>query len=117
MLNSSLCDYSDVYILTKATISIAAQVGDNPNNGDKELVFKTCAAFTDCISEINNTQIGNAKDIDVEMPLYSLVEYKDNNSKKLRSLWKYYRYEPGLTNARVIAKFYAANNSASFKPK
>ena len=51
------------------------------------------------------------------MLLYSLVEYKDNNSKKLRSLWKYYRAEPGLTNARVIATFYAANNSASFKPK
>ena len=29
MLRSSLCDYSDAYILVKGTISIAAQAGDN----------------------------------------------------------------------------------------
>ena len=54
MFKSSLCDYSDAYLLVKRTISIAAQAGDNPNNGDKEIVFKNCAAFTECISEINN---------------------------------------------------------------
>ena len=43
MLKSSLCDYSDAYILVTGTISIAAQAGDNPNNGDKEVVFKNCA--------------------------------------------------------------------------
>ena len=61
MLKSSLCDYSDAYMLVKGTISIAPQAGANPNNGDKEVVFKFCAPFTDCISEINNTQIDNAK--------------------------------------------------------
>ena len=40
MLKSSLCGYSDAYILVKGTISIEAQAGDNPNNGDKEIVFK-----------------------------------------------------------------------------
>ena len=35
ILNSSLCDYSDGYILLRRTISIAAQAGDNPNNGHK----------------------------------------------------------------------------------
>ena len=34
----------------------------NPNNNDKEAVFKHCATFTDCIIEINNTQIDKAKD-------------------------------------------------------
>ena len=34
MLNSSLCDYSDLYILVKGTISITAQVEDNWNNGN-----------------------------------------------------------------------------------
>ena len=61
-LRSSLYDYSDACILVKGIIAIAAQAGDNPNSGDKELVF---APFTDCISEINNTQADNAKDIDV----------------------------------------------------
>ena len=61
MLKSSLCDYSDAYIFVKGTISIAAQPGDNPNNGDIEVVLKNCAPFTDCASEINNSQIDNAK--------------------------------------------------------
>ena len=61
MLKSSLCDYSGAYILVKETISIASQAGDNPNNGNKEVVFKNFGPFTDCISEMNNTQIENSK--------------------------------------------------------
>ena len=87
MLKSSLCDYSDAYILVKGTISIASQAGDNPNNGSKEVVFVLhCAPFTDCISEINNMQIDNAKDIDVVVPMYNLIEYSDNYSKTSGSL-------------------------------
>ena len=37
----------------------------SPNNGYKEVVFKNCAAFTDCVSKINNIQIDNGRDIDV----------------------------------------------------
>ena len=55
MLRSSFCDYSDAYILVKGTISTAAQAGGNRNNANKNVVFKNCATFTDCISEINNT--------------------------------------------------------------
>ena len=40
--------------------------------------IKKCAAFTDCISEKNNPQVGNAKDTDVVMPIYNLIEYNDN---------------------------------------
>ena len=47
MLRSSSCDYSDAYILVNRTILIKAQAGDNPNNGNKELVFKNCAPFLD----------------------------------------------------------------------
>ena len=72
-LNLKLQCLSDAYILVKQTISIETQAGDNPNNGDKEVIFKNCATFTDCISEINNTQIDNAKNIDVVMPMYNLI--------------------------------------------
>ena len=77
MLKSSLCNYSGAYIFVKVTISIAPvpPAAQNPNNDDKEVIFKNCAPFTDCISEINNTQIDNAKDIDVVMPMYDLIEY------------------------------------------
>ena len=68
MQKSSLCDYSDAYILAKGNnISIESQKGDNVNNEEKEVVFKNCDPFTDCISKINNTQIDNNKDIDVVM--------------------------------------------------
>ena len=56
--------------------------------------FKNCATFTNYISEINNTQVDNAKDIDIVMPLYNLIEYSDNYAKTTGSLWQCFRYEP-----------------------
>ena len=61
--------------------NVDPKAGDNPINVDKEVVFITWAPFTDCISEINNTQIDNAEDIDVVMAMYNLVEYSDNYLK------------------------------------
>ena len=73
----------------------------------KEIIFKSCAPFTDCISEINNTQVDNAKDLDVVMLMYNLIEYSDNYSKTLGSLWQYYRDEQHNT----------LTNSESFESK
>ena len=67
MLKLSLCDYNDAYIL----VTVAPQTGDNINN--KGVVYKNCALLTDCISEINNTEIDNAKYINVVMPMYNLI--------------------------------------------
>ena len=111
MLKSSLCDYSDAYILVKRTITIAG-AGDNAaarqtDERDKGVVFKNCAPFTNCISEINNTQVDNAKDIDIVMPMYNLMEYSGNYAKTSGSLWQYYRDEPNNNLA----------NSESFKFK
>ena len=47
--------YSDAYILVKGPISVEPQAGANPNNNEKEVVFKNCAPFTDWISETNKT--------------------------------------------------------------
>ena len=30
------------------------------NNTNKKVIFKNCAPFTSCITEINNTQVGYA---------------------------------------------------------
>ena len=49
-------------------------------------MFKTCAPFTDCISEINNTQADNAYDNDVVMLIHNLIEYSDNYLKTFGSL-------------------------------
>ena len=93
MLKSSLCDYSDAYILVKGKITITGAGDDaaaiQADEGDKGVAFKNCASFTNCMSEINNTQIDHAKDIDNVMPMYNLIEYSDNYSKTSRSLWQY----------------------------
>ena len=59
----------------------------NPNNNDKELVFQNYAPFTDCVSETNNTQIDNAKDIDVVIPMYNSTEYSNNYLKTSEVLY------------------------------
>ena len=48
MLKSSLCDYSDAYILVKGTISVTntAAAGVAANNTNKKVIFKNCAPFT-----------------------------------------------------------------------
>ena len=98
MLKSSLCDYSDACILVKGKITIegagndaAARQADERN---KSVIFKNCAPFINCISEINNTQIDNAKDIDIVMAMYNLIEYSDNYTKTTGSLWQYFKDEP-----------------------
>ena len=50
--------------------------------------------FTNCKSEINNTETDNTKDIDIVMPMYNLIEYSDNYSKTFGSLCQYYKDEP-----------------------
>ena len=98
LLKSSLCDYSDAYILVKGTITITGAGADaaarQADERDKGVAFKNCAPFTNCISEINNTQVDNAKDIDIVMPVYNLIEYSDNYAKTTGSLWQYFRDEP-----------------------
>ena len=61
MLRSNLCDYADVYILVKGTITITGKGDDvgarQTDERDKSVTFKNCAPFTKCISRINNTDI------------------------------------------------------------
>ena len=80
MLKSSLCGYSDVYILVNRTIIITNTVtqSEDAYYKDKEVIFMNCAPFTDYITEINITQIDKGKDIDVVMSMFNLIEYNNN---------------------------------------
>ena len=98
MVRSNLCDCADAYILVKATITItgagdddAAKRSDERNKG---VTFKNCAPFTKCISRINGTEIDNAQDIVVAMPMYKFIQYSDNYSKTSGNLQQYYRDDP-----------------------
>ena len=121
MLKSSLCDYSDAYILVKGTISATstAAAGAAGNNINKKVIFKNCAPFANCVSEINNTQIDNAKDIDIVMLMYNLIEYNDNYAKTTGRLWQYCKDIPARNNNNAII-ILAENNltdSFNFKAK
>ena len=77
MLRSTLLDYSDAHILVIA-VNNTADADINANNVGKKVIFKNCVPFTNWKTEISNTEINNAKDIDIVMPMYNLREYSDN---------------------------------------
>ena len=74
MLISSLCDYSDAYILVKGNITVnnTADAGAAGNDINKKVIFKNCASFTNHTSKINNTEIDNAEYIDLVMRMYNV---------------------------------------------
>ena len=75
MLKSCLRDYGDACILVRGTITVNNTVAADAdaNKTNKNVIFKNCASFTNCISEISNTQVDNAKDIDIVMRIYNLI--------------------------------------------
>ena len=114
VLKSRLCIYSDAYMLLSGTITVPnKEIAAAPNNR-KNIIIENCVSFTDCIIEINNTQIDNAKDTDVVMPMYDLIEYSDNYSTKTSGrLWQYYRDESLLDVNGAIADFPVDNNNGA----
>ena len=83
----------------------------------KKAISKNFASFINCISEINNTQVDNAKDINIITSIYSLIEYSDNYSKTSRSLWQYCKYIAAIINNGDIIDFNGANVTDSFNFK
>ena len=129
MIKSNLCDYSDAYILVSGTTIITGAEDKNASKGDdernREVMFKNCAPFIDCISKINNTQTDNAKDRNDVMLLYNLIEYSDNYSKTWRTLWQYIRDEPYnqivnrksfISKIKITGKTPTADNTQNIEP-
>ena len=89
MLGSSLSDYSDGYVVVKETVidPNTADLSTAANITNKKTLFKICARFAGCTSEINNVEIDHAKYIDVVILMYNLIKYSDNYSKISSSLW------------------------------
>ena len=117
MLRSSICAYSDAYMLVKGNISVnnTGADGTAANNTNKKVIFKNCAPLTNCISKINKTQIDNADYIDIVMPMYNLIEHSHNYSKT--SLWHYCKKIPALDDNGAIVNFDGTNDTDSFKFK
>ena len=80
-LESSLCDYSDVYFLVTRNITV---IGGDANT---KVAFKNCAPFKECRTEINETLVDKTEHINIAMPMYNLSEYSNNYSDTSGSLW------------------------------
>ena len=104
-LESSLCDYSDAYILVTGDIAVT----DRDDN--TKVAFKNCAPFEKCKTEINETFVDEANIINITMPMYNLIEYSDNYSDTTGSLWQFRRDEIEEDAYLTI------NNASSFKYK
>ena len=86
-IESSLCDYSDAYILVTGNITETA------NTATTQVVFKNCAPSEDCRKESNDAFVDYANFLNITMPMYNLIEYSDNYSNTSRSLWDFTRDE------------------------
>ena len=120
MITSSLRDNSDAYILVKGTIIVpnTAAASTTVNNINKKVILKHCAPCTNYRTEINNTEVDDAQDINIVMPMCNLMKYSYAYSNTSGSLWQYYRDEPTLDNNNNIIDFPANNNNnISFKFK
>ena len=67
-IESSLCDYSDAYILVTGNITAT------PNNAITQVAFKNCAPFKYCRTEINDTFADYADFINITMLMCNLIE-------------------------------------------
>ena len=115
ILRSDLNDFSDAYIVVKGKETVARTSSRSRKN--RPLAFKNNSPFISCISRVNNTLKENAEDLDVVMPMYNLVEYRENYRNTTASLWDYYTEE--LTEDINDINFLSKNliNSESFKYK
>ena len=104
VLKSDLCDYNDAYILVRGNITII-------RNRVKQVAFKNFPPFTKCITKIDGTITDDAEDLNLLMPMHSLIEYSSNYSKTTGSLWFYSKDEATNFNVEIDN----TNNFKSFK--
>ena len=62
-LESSLCDYSDAYILLTGSIRVTR------GNQNTKVAFKNCAPLRECRTQINRIFVDNAKAINITLPM------------------------------------------------
>ena len=85
IIRSTLCNYSDVYILVTRDITATS------DDANTKVVFKICAPFTRCETNINNELITTAENLNIIIPMHNLIKYSDNYSDTSGSLWQFKR--------------------------
>ena len=99
------------------TVMAAAGANNIREKRNKPLILKNNVPFVLCIMKINNELVEDAEDLDIAMPMYSLLEYSKNYRKTIGSLYNYYKDElsndaddNNFNNIKVV-------NSNAFKYK
>ena len=113
-IESSLCDYSDAYILVTGNITVTRFITvpagspagtesqrKQPLTAATQVAFKNCAPFKDCRIEIDSTFVDYAAFINITMPMYNLIECSGNYSDSPGSLWGF-KGDEIANNANVI---------------
>ena len=126
-IESSVCDYSDAYILVTGNINVTKTIalpagspaGTQPQRKQvhteaAQVVFKNCAPYEKCSTEIDGTLVDETDFINITMPMYNLIKYSDNYSDSSGSLWDFKRDEivdnANMTNDDNVPSFkYKAN--------
>ena len=103
-----LCDYSEPYILVTGDKKVTGI------NADTNVVFKNCAPFTRCATHISEEHFETAKNLDIVLSMYNLVEYSNNYADASGSLYQFRRDESPINNAGNPLNV-ALDNSTSFK--
>ena len=120
-IESSLCDYSNAYVLVTGNIAVTrtiAAASDEPVKNNEPLTaatqvaFKNCAPFKDCRTEINDALVDYADFINIAMPMCNFIEYSGNYSDSSGSLWGFKR-DDLVNNVDVNNE----DNAPSFKYK
>ena len=85
-IKSSLCEYSDAYILVTGNIIVNAR-------NDTDVAFKSCAPFSTCKTENNDVFVDESNYIYIVIPMYNLIGYSDYYSDTSGSLWQFKKVE------------------------
>ena len=88
-----------------------ADVAANAN-----VAFKNFASFTRCVTHINYEHVETAKNLDIIMPMYNLIEYSYNYADSSGSLYQFKRDESPMNYAKNPLSV-TLNNSTYFKYK
>ena len=83
VIKSSLCGYSDAYIVVTGNMTATG------GNGDTRVGFKQIAPLMKCKTRINDEHVDGAENLDIIMPMYNLIEYHYNYSDNSGTLWQF----------------------------
>ena len=100
-IKSSLCDYSDAFILVTGNITVNA----------------ANAPFFTRKTVINDVFVDRAEHIYIAMPMYNLIQYSDSYSDTSASIWQFKRDDVRANNADLTVNNSQSQSSSCRKNK